>query len=688
MSTTSSSTLFGLLDGWVASGALRSLDRAFARFLLQHDAQAGEPALLAAVFASHQLGRGHACLDLRAALHDPAGTLAFGQDDADSADEAADTSPAAALAGIDLARWIAAIDAARFVDGDGPGGQAPLVRSGERLYLRRYWQYEQSVRQAIDSRVATPSAAARSQAHAGFVQALEALFPREPGAPANWQKMACALVARQGFGIVTGGPGTGKTTTVVRLLALLQYLALSGDGQRLRIRLAAPTGKAAARLGESISGAVSRLALQDLPGAAGVREAIPTAVTTVHRLLGSKPDSRQFRHDAQNPLPLDVLVLDEASMLDLEMFAAVLAALPAHAQLLLLGDKDQLASVEAGSVLGDLCQRADAGHYLPATAAWLADITGEQVDPALIDPHGHALDQAVAKLRVSYRFHENSGIGRLADAANRGDVSAVRQALSHGYADLAFQADTGDAALRRLVTHGAAQAFRGTDDTNHPAGYSHYLALVRDGRPPADAPRDDFDRWAAEVLRRYGEFQLLCAVRAGPLGVEAVNERIARLLRAGGWLDTAAGDWYSGRPVMVTRNDHALGLMNGDVGITLALPLQAPDGALVWVPRVAFAAPGSPGGIRWVMPSRLTEVETVFAMTVHKSQGSEFTHAALLLPAQPSRVLTRELVYTGVTRAKRWFTLVASPQMLEAAVLQRIERASGLAAEQSGASMD
>ena len=667
--------LFDHLDRWVKDGSLRALDRALAVFLLKHDREADQLALLAAVLVSHQLGRGHSCLDLQAALHDPAGTLGLSADD---------TEPLAGalLAHVELAAWTAAIDAASFVNHDEEEGSAPLVRSGTRLYLRRYWQYEQSVRQTIDRRVATPSATARPQARAAFVRALDALFPRSPGEPANWQKMACALVARQGFGIITGGPGTGKTTTVVRLLALLQYLAMTDQDkeQGLRIRLAAPTGKAAARLSESISGAVSRLPLEGLPAAAGLQAAIPTAVTTVHRLLGSNPDSRQFRHDARNPLPLDVLVLDEASMLDLEVFASVLDALPAHAQLLLLGDKDQLASVEAGTVLGDLCQRADAGHYLPATAAWLADITGEQVDAELIDAAGQPLDQAIAKLRLSYRFDTDSGIGRLADATNRSDMAAVRQVLSAGYADLAFQPAIDDAALRRLVTHGAPDVFPNITEGQRPAGYGHYLDAVRDSRPPVGAPREAFDQWATEVLNRYGEFQLLCAVRAGPHGVEALNERIARLLRSEGWLDPSAGDWYAGRPVMVTHNDYALGLMNGDVGITLALPLSGADGQMVWAPRVAFAAPGSEGGIRWVMPSRMTQVETVFAMTVHKSQGSEFTHAALLLPAQPSPVLTRELVYTGVTRAKRWFTLISSPEMLEAAVMKRIERASGLAA--------
>lgn len=685
-------TLLARLDAWVDSGALRALDRAFARFLWQRHPEADPLALLAAVFASHQLGRGHVCVDLRAVLRDGAASLALlAGDEAVQGEGASAIGSSALLAGVDLAHWTAAIDVAGFVDvdnamrGAAQEGTAPLVRSGDRLYLRRYWQYEQSVRAQIERRVATPSAAASPGAAGAFAQALDALFSRQPDAPADWQKMACALVARQGFGIVTGGPGTGKTTTVVRLLALLQHVALStGDGRRLRIRLAAPTGKAAARLSESISGAVSRLPLEGLTTATPLRAAIPTAVSTVHRLLGSRPDSRHFRHNARQRLPIDVLVLDEASMLDLEMVAAVMAALPPRAQLILLGDKDQLASVEAGAVLGDLCQRADAGHYLPRTARWLAEATGETVDAALMDPDGRALDQAVAKLRISYRFTEDSGIGRLAEAANRGDAAGVRRTFGEAYPDLSWLPPDDEQALRRLVVEGAPASFAAPTapaaDALAPVGYRRYLALILSERPALGAVQADFDRWALQVLRRHADFQLLCAVRGGPMGVEALNQRITGLLRAEGLLEEGGAEWYAGRPVMVTHNDHVLGLMNGDVGIVLPARVQPQDQAAPqWGLRVVFPAADRQGGVRWVMPSRLTNVETVFAMTVHKSQGSEFTHAALVLPLQPSRVLTRELVYTGVTRARRWFTLIASPAIVDMAVSRRVERTSGLA---------
>jgi len=652
-------TMLVQIDAWVQARWLRPLDHGFAAFLAREAPDADPLLLLAAALASHQLGRGHVCLDLRAALADAAQALALPPEDEGGAQDGAPAAtPADLLARVRLAQWQSALRHPRLVAGG--EGATPLVLIGTRLYLRRYWEHERSVREAIAQRLARPPAI-DAGALPALRSALDALFPwqldGDAGDATDWQKVACALAARAAFSIVTGGPGTGKTTTVVKLLAVLQQLALGpqGSGRRLRIRLAAPTGKAAARLNDSIASAVSRLPLDD-----ALRAAIPTAVTTVHRLLGSQPGTRHFRHHAHNPLPVDVLVLDEASMVDLEMMAAVLAALPADARLVLLGDKDQLASVEAGAVLGELCRRADQGHYLPATRDWLLEVTGESVPARLVDKAGGPLDQAVVKLRKSHRFSRDSGIGRLAQAVNEGDVATLRQLMAAPSADLAFvDIGAGDAALRRLAV----------DD-----GYGDCLRLMRATQPPPDAAQEAFDRWAKNVLAAFGRFQLLCAVRRGPFGVERLNQRIAAMLHAQGLTGGDHG-WYLGRPVMVTRNDYGLGLMNGDVGITLQMP-----GETGWMQRVAFPSADA-RGVRWVLPSRLQAVETVFAMTVHKSQGSEFTHAALMLPERMSRVLTRELVYTGITRARDRFTL-ATPagagHVLEAAVERRMKRTGGL----------
>lgn len=671
-----------LLRRWAERGWLRPLDRVFADFLRDAAPDADPLLPLAAALASHQLGRGHVCLDLAATLADPRFALSLPPEGEDETD--LPPLPDEVLAGVTLADWIGALEHPRLVAQG--AGNTPLVLVGTRLYLRRYWQYECDVRAGIAARLAAPPAAPDP---AAFREALDALFPARVEGAVDWQKLACALVARSAFGIVTGGPGTGKTTTVVRLLALLQSLALAApNGRALRIRLAAPTGKAAARLNESIAGAVAKLDLAQLPDGETVRAAIPTVVTTLHRLLGSRPDTRHFRHDARNPLVLDVLVIDEASMVDLEMMAAVLAALPAQARLVLLGDKDQLASVEAGAVLGELCARAREGHYTPATCDWLAGVTGARIDDALVSQDGTPLDQTVAMLRVSHRFSADSGIGRLAEAVNAGEVAAIRNTCASGFADLAHitLGRQDDASFRALVLDGGAANFPHAgqgrvigESVAPPVGYRHYLDHLRAAQPAPDADDAAFDAWAGEVLAAYGRFQVLCALRRGPWGVDGLNQRIARILGDEGLL-AAEHEWFLGRPVLVTRNDYGLGLMNGDVGITLARPRAAADGRTEWALRVAFPAADGSGGIRWVLPSRLQAVETVFAMTVHKSQGSEFTHAALLLPDTLNPILTRELVYTGITRAKAWLTLAtAGPErVLDEAVARRVLRASGL----------
>ncbi|NMG46436.1 exodeoxyribonuclease V subunit alpha, partial [Aromatoleum toluvorans] len=343
-----------------------------------------------------------------------------------------------------------------------------------------------------------------------------------------------------------------------------------------------------------------------------------------------------------------------------------------------------------GAVLGELCARAREGHYTPATRDWLADVAGGRLDAALADPQGEPLDQAVAMLRVSHRFSADSGIGRLAEAVNAGELAALHALWPQGCADLArVRVAAGDeGAFRALVIDGGAANFpaaaRGRRSGDAvlppPVGFGHYLAAVRDGQPGADAEPAAFDDWARAVLGAHGRFQLLCALRRGPWGVEGLNERVARLLHAAGLIPASHG-WYLGRPVLVTHNDYGLGLMNGDIGVTLARPRPAANGGEPqWALRVAFPAGDGTDGIRWVLPSRLQAVETVYAMTVHKSQGSEFTHAALLLPDALNPVLTRELVYTGITRAREWLTLATAgaDRVLDEAVQRRVLRASGL----------
>jgi exodeoxyribonuclease V alpha subunit len=330
----------------------------------------------------------------------------------------------------------------------------------------------------------------------------------------------------------------------------------------------------------------------------------------------------------------------------------VLDALPSEARLVLLGDKDQLSSVEAGAVLGDLCERAEEAHYDPATATWLHEATGADVGAAVRDD-ARPLDQHVVMLRHSHRFAGDSGIGALARAVNQGSTAAVRRALGGPGKDIALMPP---AAAVDLAVDGLP---------NGAPGYRAYLELMHARRDDAEP-----EAWAGAVLDAFGRFQLLCALRQGPAGVDALNEAIATRLRDLGLVSAIHG-FFEGRPVLVTRNDYSLGLMNGDVGVCLTVP----DGEGGHAQRVAFRVGER---IRFVTPSRLSGVQTVFAMTVHKSQGSEFAHTGMVLPEVASPVLTRELLYTGVTRAREWFTLLATPDIVDAAVQRRTRRASGL----------
>jgi len=670
--------LLDLLDQWVARGWLRELDVAFARFLHEETPNTTAPALLAATLVSHQLGRGHVCLDLHSTVLHPADTLAIPTHRPHAVDLPSGPLPADLLHGWSWPMWHAQLQASEWVD-DGTG-HAPLVLSGHRLYLRRYWSYERQVESAIESRMAHGDAHPPSWPTALVRDSLNALFPPHPEPSPDWQKIACTVAARSAFSIITGGPGTGKTTTVVRLLALLQRLALTQPPHRpLVIRLAAPTGKAAARLKQSI-----RHAIHQLPDAhaddAATREHIPSEVTTLHRLLGTRPDSRLFRHDARHPLALDVLVIDEASMVDLDMMAATLQALPPHARLVLLGDKDQLASVEAGSVLGELCQRATRGHYLPATTEWLHAMTDQRLPDELLDPQGRALDQHIVMLRHSHRFDANSGIGQLAAAVNAGDGKAIQQVLSAAHADVfEHHLDTVDDARLDALVLGP------TDAESSPQGLTRYLQVMHTERPDLSANMQTWDAWALRVLAAQGRFQLLSALRHGPCGVNGLNLRIETILKQH-HLIAPTGAWYAGRPVIVTRNDYTLGRMNGDVGITLPVAQRHPDsGELEWTLRVAFPTHDDTAPIHWVLPSRLSSVDTVYALTVHQSQGSEFEHCALLLPPERSAVLTRELIYTGITRAKSWFSVIGigHPRMLQEAAQHEVQRSGGLFAHPS-----
>ncbi|MEC4748051.1 exodeoxyribonuclease V subunit alpha [Methylomicrobium sp. Wu6] len=641
-------SMLATIDHWIARGWLNHLNRAFVRFLLDQDSNASEAVLWAGALVSHQLDRGEVYLDLEQLSQQPGLTLAIPGDDAWASESEAAHAELSALKVYSLGQWQAALQQSALVSAG--QGSTPLVLDGKRLYLRRYWQYQQTLDQCIDRRLPP----VRDTLPESLQAQLKTLFTGSPEKP-DWQKIACVLALRSRFTIITGGPGTGKTTTLTKLLALLIQLSeneLSGK-RKLNILLAAPTGKASARVSESIGKALDSLAIAD-----DIKQDIPKQASTLHRLLGSRRDSRRFIHDRHNPIVADIVIVDEASMIDLEMMTSLLDALPDNAQLILLGDKDQLASVEAGSVMGDLCQGADNAAYDEAARSWIIQFSGEEIETS--GAEGSAVNQQTVMLRHSHRFDEHSGIGQLARAVNAGD-SAQAQAIlkdTASYNDLlpepadAYlrlrarpEPDAADALLKKLVAVNAG--FNAEGKPNPGQGYGYYLDAIRN-RPESDAA--SYDAWAVRVLASFDAFQVLCALRRGRWGVEEMNRRIEA------WLfpKRTPALWYEGRPVMITRNDYNVGLMNGDIGIAL----HDPAGKL----RVAFPAddPLAKTKIRWLSPLRLPEAETAFAITVHKSQGSEFNHVVLALPETKSPVLTRELIYTGITRAKENFTLLES----------------------------
>ena len=658
----SPSGTLALLRQWVAAGWLRRLDGALAALLAELDPEAPPALLLCAAALAHLEGHGHTGLDLRELMTQPSRLLAWPTEGLaawDAAWEAAWQGTGATPSLPALQQQLTRSATVRTPETAPDTGQ-PLVLEGEMLYLRRYWHHERAVAQAVRQRCGDASAQALEPGVLAQARAwLDRLFPPREGV--DWQKAACALALRGRLTVITGGPGTGKTYTAARLLALL--LAQAPDPTQLRVALAAPTGKAAARLKQAIDSALGQLesGLDGLLDLRGLTERIGAA-RTLHALLGARPDRRAFRHDARHPLELDVLIVDEASMVHLEMMAAVLAALPPGARLVLLGDKDQLASVEAGAVLGDLCRDAVAGRYDAATRAHLAASAGVQLPAEYTDDAGPRLAQHTVMLRESRRF--GGAIGQLAQAVNAGDRAAV-QAL------LATRAQAEDPAIRALQG-GQPEALlslacAGRDGA--PGGYGAYVALLKDRPAPSEGEPGlrAHEDWVRRVLTAFDRFRLLCAVRDGVWGTDTLNRAVPQALARLGL--RPQGEWYVGRPVMVTRNDPALGVFNGDIGMVL-------PGARSEALRAWFLDGQT---LRSVGVGRLAHVETAFAMTVHKSQGSEFWHTVLVLPEQAGSLLSRELVYTGITRAREAFTLVtARAGALEEAVQQPTRRVSGL----------
>ncbi|MEN2386771.1 exodeoxyribonuclease V subunit alpha [Comamonas sp. A7-5] len=654
------------LERLADAGLLRRLDSALAAFVAAQDAEAGPALLVATAVLAQMEGRGHSCLPLKALAGDPNQVLAWPKEA-----ERLQQSLWEQLPGR-LADWLQALRRSHVVRVVQPGTVAadrgqPLVLldgAAPMLYLRRYWDYERSVAAHITQRTATDAVALDEPRVRDWLGRLFSSSTVAANA-VDWQKLACALALRGRMSVITGGPGTGKTYTAARLLALL--FATAPDATQLRVALAAPTGKAAARLKQSIDS--SLLELKEAVGRELDLEALVKrmgAARTLHSLLGARPDTRRFAHHAGNPLDVDVLIVDEASMIHLEMMAALLQALPPTARLILLGDKDQLASVEAGAVLGDLCRDAQRGNYAPDTAAYVERVTGQSLPGQYLAPaRALPLAQHTVMLRESRRF--GGPIGQLAQAVNAGDAPAAMallrtQTQAGQHAELwAREGGEVDAVVRSAV--------QGRGGMASYAAYAEVLERHGQGKGRGFATEAEHRQWVREVLAAFDRYRLLCAVRDGSWGVAGLNRAVEQALQAMGVI-RKEGEWYMGRPVMVTRNDAQLGVFNGDIG--MVLPSFADSARL----RVYFMQGEH---LHHVSTARLAHVETAFAMTVHKSQGSEFEHTALVLAAQGGNVLSRELVYTGITRARKAFSLWTEvPGLLASAMGSPTQRSSGL----------
>jgi len=598
------------LDQAVAGGTLGTIDLHFARLLMRMaEPEHRDTIALTAALLGLERGSGHSCVAPDRWEGKPfPGTSAL--------------LPA-------LADWEGVLEGSALV-GDG-SSVTPIVRDPHgRVYLYRYWQAEQRVAASMRARM---TRALPAPDHERLAPLFRELFVAEADRP-DWQAVAAAAALAGAFSVVSGGPGTGKTTTVTRILALL--VAAEPD---VRIGMAAPTGKAAARLAETIAVESARLGIAE-----ELRARLPTEASTLHRLLGARRRTGGFRHHAGRPLALDVLVVDEASMIDLVLMDAVMAAVRPDARLILLGDRDQLASVETGFVFGEVCraaaETADVGNAPTGDAQptaidrTYAQLSGREAPPR---PAGSLPSDCVVELRHSYRFDADSALGAVARAIRDGDADAVVEILAGGEHELArlseVPADPGDA-VRTLCAETEA-------------------VLASDG--------------PAQALARLATFRILCATRLGARGAEALGEAVERKLAAAGH---ATGErWYRGRPVMITANDYQVGLFNGDIGVCWPREEDAT--------MCAFFDDGQ-GGVRAVPLSRLPEHVTAWAMTVHKSQGSEFDRVVLVLADEDSPLCTRELLYTGVTRARRAVEVVASVDALRACVSKPATRRSGL----------
>lgn len=609
-----------LLTTLYRGNALRTLDHALAQSLRRLRPDTPEAVLMGAALASLAVSDGHAGLD-------PTQPQRLIEADAEW------PAPDVWLAQLRASPWVEVPETDDVVAGD-----APLVLENGLLYLRRYREYERRLAVGLQ-RIATHPLA---EADPGTLATLFGqLFPQARDG-IDHQARAAAVALCHPLVLVTGGPGTGKTTTIARLLVLLAAQAVQADQALPRVALAAPTGRAAERMAESLRLAVQRLRLVGI--APALCDAMPSTGTTLHRLLGVIPDSPRFRHHADNPLPYDVVVVDEASMIDLPLMTKLVEAVADGSRLVLLGDPDQLPSVEAGDVLSAILRASGDGLGTQAddAQALRALLAPDALQP-LAPPRRFAGRRV--QLQRGYRQTDALDLAPLAHAVREGNSATALALLRVGtLAGVHFHEDQSDP----LQHH-----------REHLLG--HWRGLGEAADP-------------GQALANAGRIRLLTAVREGPQGARGLNARIEALL-AGVPRPGMAPGYFHGRLLLITENSYRHRLFNGDIGICL---IDRHGSVTAWFPG---ETPDQPRGFH---PGALPAHESAFAMTVHKAQGSEFDEVWLQLPRRDNRVLSRELIYTGMTRARQSLHVLGSAEVLEAALARHASRLSGLAARLQG----
>ncbi|WP_101775124.1 exodeoxyribonuclease V subunit alpha [Pasteurella oralis] len=531
---------------------------------------------------------------------------------------------------------------------------APLVFQFNALYFYRIWQDEYRVANYLKRAVKHQAGSDQSDL-VQIKQTLAKYFPStQQCSEINWQKVAVATALRQNFCLITGGPGTGKTTTVARLLLVLQELHC----HKLKIKLVAPTGKAAARLTESMHSALENLQTREkIVITPELMASIPTAAQTLHRLLGIRFFEETPQFNLKNPLYLDVLVVDEASMIDLPLLTKLLQALKVQTKLILLGDENQLSPVEAGETLGELGQFAQT-PYSAALTDYLQEVAYIQLAHTT---RYHPIRDHLCRLHHSHRFSSHSGIGQLAQAINQGEIELSWQYLTQ-FDDVELIDFTTLTSLKATNPIAYTQACVALVVKSAVEKYTDYLLAIKQMQ---QSDLKFTEQQVSHIFALFNAVRFLTALRVGEFGVEQLNRKIAQRLQQKGLLHFKyERDWYLGKPIMITQNDSHIGLYNGDIGLFLG------EGK-VWFEQ-------GKNHYKTVLASRVPSYETAFVMTIHKSQGSEFAHTCLVLPTEPNPILSRELIYTGMTRAKQKLSIFTTQEIWRNALKNPVKRQSGL----------